>query len=48
MLFGGMHYLGSNSEDYTIVVTYTDKEQNYTEALVPGSLKEFEFNMKLI
>lgn len=31
-----MHYLGSNSEDYTM------KDQNYVEALVPGSLKEFK------
>lgn len=38
-----MHYLVSNSvEDYTIV-DYTDKEQSYAKALVPGSV-----NMKLI
>lgn len=33
-----MHYLVSNSvKDYT-VEDYTDKEQHYAKALVPGSL----------
>lgn len=31
-----MHYLGNNSEDYT------NREQSYAEALVPGSLKAFK------
>lgn len=37
-----MPYLVSNSvKDYT-VEDYTDKEQHYAKALVPGSLKAFK------